>query len=68
MTLVDYLGIFISVVLVGGLIWALVDLLIKIARRPKGTGPTDLTALSPYPLVPETIRSEKDRKKHRQQM
>jgi hypothetical protein len=46
MAFLDYFGIFISVVLVGGLLWALVDLLWKIHRQPKKEGPIDLTRLS----------------------
>lgn len=65
MALVDFFGILLSLVLVGGFLWALVDLLVRIVRQPKRSEPTDLTALSPYPLVPEMIKSEEDRAKHR---
>lgn len=64
MTLVDTFGILLSFILVGGFLWALVDLLVKIVRQPKRSEPTDLTALSPYPLVPEMIKHEEDRAKH----
>ena len=53
MTFLDYFGMFISVVLVGGFLWALVDLLVRIHRQPKKAGPVDLTRLSSYPFVPE---------------
>ena len=58
MTFLDYLGTFISVFLVGGLLWALTDLLLKIHRQPKKPGPVDLTRLSSYPLVPEMVKTE----------
>ena len=58
MAFVDYFGIFISVLLVGGLLWALIDLLWKIHRQPKKEGPVDLTRLSSYPFVPEMVKTE----------
>ena len=64
MTLVDYFGILLSVVLVGRIVCALADLLIKIVRSPKKEEPTDWTALSPYPFVPEMIKTEEDRVKY----
>ncbi|MCK5645714.1 MAG: hypothetical protein KAH97_02980 [Anaerolineales bacterium] len=63
MSLVDGFGIFLSAVMAGGFLWALVDLLVKIRRQPKKTGPIDLTRLSSYPLVPEMIKQEKPRKR-----
>jgi hypothetical protein len=58
MSFLDYFGIFVSAVLVGGLLWALVDLLWKIHRQPKKEGPVDLTRLSSYPFVPEMVETE----------
>jgi hypothetical protein len=56
MSIVEVFGMLMTAVLVLGLIWSLVDLLVKIHRQPKKKEPADLTALSPYPLVPEPIR------------
>ena len=63
MTFGDYFGIFITVVLVGGFLWALADLLLRIHRQPKKSGPVDLTRLSSYPFVPEMVET-KDQKAH----
>lgn len=63
MTFLDYFGILITVVLAGGMIWAVVDLMVKIHRQPKKSGPVDLTRLSPYPFVPELVDT-KDPKAH----
>ncbi len=57
MIVADALGVLVGAMLIIGFGWAILDLLIKILRQPKREGPIDLCSLSPYPLVPEPVKT-----------
>jgi hypothetical protein len=58
MVFMDVLGMALTALLGIGLIGSLVDLLIKISRQPKKDEPADWTAMSPYPLVAQVVRTD----------
>ena len=51
MTISDFLGYAIVTLLLGGHLWGLVDLFVKIQKQPRR--PINLLRLSPYPFVPD---------------
>jgi hypothetical protein len=48
-----------------GFVWALIDLMIKIAKQPKREEPIDLVGLSSYPFVPDVVRIDDRRYRRR---
>ena len=51
MTIFDLLGYAFIALLVGGHLWGLVDLFVRIQKQPRQ--PINLLRLSPYPFVPD---------------
>jgi hypothetical protein len=58
MLFMDVVGMMLTAVLGIGLIGSLVDLLVKISHQPKREEPSDWTAMSPYPLVAQVVRTD----------
>jgi len=59
MTLPDLLGYSFSTLLLGGLLWGLIDLLARIQKQPRQ--PINILRMSPYPLVPDEEPSAQPR-------
>ncbi len=47
----DLLGFAIVALLLGGHLWGLIDLIVRIQKQPRG--PINVLRLSPYPFVPD---------------
>ena len=52
MTLGDILGYVLVSILLAGFGWALIDLLVRIAKQPKRESNGDILPLLPYPFLP----------------
>ena len=61
MTVGDVLGYAVVTLLLAGFAWALIDLLIKIAKKPKRKEPFSFLRLTSYPFVPEYLYEELER-------
>lgn len=51
MTLPELLGYTFSTLMLGGLLWGLIDLLSRIQKQPRQ--PMNILRMSPYPFVPD---------------
>lgn len=65
MTIGDVLGYALIALLLGGFAWALIDLLVKIAKKPKSKKPFSFLRLTSYPFVPEYLEEELEREQPR---
>jgi hypothetical protein len=63
MGLGEVLGYGVGALLFGGLVWGLIDLLIRTTREPKRKSRRSVLSLLPLPIVPS---GESDEKAHRE--